>query len=78
MIPEEYHPVLTGSKGFPVENFTRELSMPAENARNDGTRIWTNRNHVIELRADWNSWVCFRHIRNFQGCFDYVDQRDCA
>lgn len=29
-IPEEYHPVLTGSRGFPLENLTRELKTPAE------------------------------------------------
>ena len=29
-IPEEYHPVLTGSRCFQLENFTRELSAPAE------------------------------------------------
>lgn len=29
-IPEEYHPVLTGSRCFQLENFTRELSAPVE------------------------------------------------
>ena len=29
-IPEEYHPVLTGSRCFQLESFTRELSTPAE------------------------------------------------
>ena len=30
-IPEEYHPVLTGSRCFQLETFTRELNTPAEN-----------------------------------------------
>ena len=29
-IPEEYHPVLTGSRCFQLESFTRELGTPAE------------------------------------------------
>ncbi len=29
-IPEEYHPVLTGSRCFQLESFTRELNAPAE------------------------------------------------
>jgi ectoine hydroxylase-related dioxygenase (phytanoyl-CoA dioxygenase family) len=29
-IPEEYHPVLTGSRGFQLEKLTRELKTPAE------------------------------------------------
>ena len=29
-VPLEYHPVLTGSRGFQLEKFTRELNAPAE------------------------------------------------
>ena len=29
-VPEEYHPVLTGSRCFQLESFTRELKAPAE------------------------------------------------